>query len=101
MDWFRRAAESGYAPAMLSLGRLLAEGKAGSRDEVEAHALLSLAAQRFTEEDAADAEANRELLERLTPRLSSEQRKASQERLGVLSQQYRKPEKLKEGASST
>jgi hypothetical protein len=101
MDWFRRSAESGYAPAMLSLGRLLAEGKAGSRDEVEAHALLSLAAQRFTEEDAADAEANRELLERLTPRLSAEQRKAAQERLGVLSQQYRKPEKLKEGASST
>ncbi|MEI7967567.1 MAG: tetratricopeptide repeat protein [Betaproteobacteria bacterium] len=95
VTWYRRSAENGYAPAMYGLGRLLESGQGADRDEVEAYALLSLAATRFTAEDAADARDNLQLLDRLKARLTPEQRAAGEQRKLVLGGQYRKPEKSK------
>ncbi len=95
-NWFRKSAERGYAPAIHRLGRMLQAGViAGQPDLVEAYAHYAIASERYTAEDAEEAEENQRLLRVLGKQLSAEQQSAAQAKKEVLAGQYRKPEKPK------
>lgn len=100
LDWYRQAAEKGYAPAMHSLGALYARGRGTTADPVEAFALLSLAAQRFGPEDAAEAAAMVTEQEALASRLDAAQRAAAEARTQELDRLYRAPSRSPKGNGS-
>ncbi len=94
VEWFRKSAERGYAPAIHRLALMMEAGKIGeSPDLVEAYAHYAIASERYTAEDADEAEENGRLLRVLRKKLSAEQLQAADARKGVLAGQYRKPEK--------
>ncbi len=94
VEWFRKSAERGYAPAIHRLALMIEAGKLGDApDLVEAYAHYAIASERYTAEDAEEAEENTRLLRVLRKKLSEEQLKAADARKYVLAGQYRKPEK--------
>lgn len=94
VEWFRKSAERGYAPAIHRLALMIEAGKLGEKpDLVEAYAHYAIASERYTAEDAGEAEENGRLLRVLRKKLSDEQLKAADARKDVLAGQYRKPEK--------
>lgn len=93
-EWFRKSAERGYAPAMHRLALMIEAGKLGENpDLVEAYAHYAIASERYTAEDAEEAEENTRLMRVLRRKLSAEQQQAADARKDVLAGQYRKPEK--------
>ena len=47
--WYRKAAEQGYAPSMISLGSMYRDGQGVPKDYVQAHKWYNLAAARLTD----------------------------------------------------
>lgn len=94
--WYRQAAERGKALGMYSLGKLHQAGRtAGQPDAVEAYVWYAVAALRFTEEDATEAEDNRRLLQEVAAGLSAEQRAAGDAKVQALDRQFERAKKLR------
>lgn len=76
MDWYRKAADQGYADAQLNLGVMYAKGEGVPQDLARAHKWLSLAA---TQGDA-DAIKNRDAIAaKMTPAQIAEAQKLARE----------------------
>jgi uncharacterized protein len=94
--WYRQAAERGTALGMYSLGKLSQAGRAASQaDPAEAYVWYSVAALRFTEEDATEAEDNRRLLQEVAGQLTPEQRAAADEKAQALDRKLERAKKLR------
>jgi TPR repeat protein len=94
--WYRQSAERGSALGMFSLGKLYQVGQPGNKaDPAEAYAWFSVAALRFTEEDATEAEENRRLLQEVAGQLTPEQRAGADERAQALDRKLERSKKLR------
>lgn len=94
--WYRQAAERGKALGMYSLGKLYQSGRVpGQAEATDAYVWYSVAALRFTEEDAAEADDNRKLLQEAAAGLSAEQRAAGDEKVQSLDRQFERARKLR------
>jgi len=94
--WYRQAAERGTALGMYSLGKLFQAGHAAGRaDPAEAYVWYSVAALRFTEEDATEAEDNRRLLQEVAGQLTLDQRAAADEKAQALDRKLERAKKLR------
>jgi TPR repeat protein len=94
--WYRQAAERGSALGMYSLGKVYQAGLVATQpDPAEAYAWYSVAALRFTEEDAVEAEDNRHRLQEAAGQLTAAQRAAADEKVQALDRQLERAKKLR------
>ncbi len=61
-QWFRKAAEQGYADAQSFLGIMYMDGRGVPQDDVRAHMWLNLAASKLSGEDRDNVGEGRDIL---------------------------------------
>ena len=62
MQWFRKAAEQGLAPAQFNLGRMYEKGQGVPQDFVRAHMWYSVAAAAMSGDDRKKPVVNRDIV---------------------------------------